>query len=71
MEGGHVSYIHHAYTKPCTTTNTIIQQKQEIHATLVAPLPKGVRLTAVFDSCHSGSVLDVRDDRLCVVWLLM
>lgn len=25
----------------------------------MAPLPKGVRLTAVFDSCHSGSVLDL------------
>jgi hypothetical protein len=26
---------------------------------LVAPLPKGVRLTAVMDCCHSGSVFDL------------
>jgi len=30
-----------------------------IHDTLVKNLPEGVRLTAVFDSCHSGSVLDL------------
>jgi hypothetical protein len=26
---------------------------------LVKPLPKGCRLTAIFDSCHSGTVLDL------------
>ncbi|KAI0241918.1 Ca(2+)-dependent cysteine protease, partial [Massospora cicadina] len=26
---------------------------------LIRDLPKGVRLTAIFDSCHSGSVLDL------------
>uniref|UniRef100_I2CPA5 Metacaspase n=1 Tax=Nannochloropsis gaditana (strain CCMP526) TaxID=1093141 RepID=I2CPA5_NANGC len=31
----------------------------EIHAILVAPLPAGVRLTSVFDSCHSGSAMDL------------
>lgn len=31
----------------------------ELHARLVAPLKPGVRLTALFDSCHSGSVLDL------------
>lgn len=31
----------------------------EIYAHLVKNLPEGVRLTAVFDSCHSGSVLDL------------
>ncbi|ONH66585.1 Metacaspase-1 [Cyberlindnera fabianii] len=31
----------------------------ELHARLVQPLPAGVRLTALFDSCHSGSVLDL------------
>ncbi|KAH9942137.1 peptidase C14, caspase domain-containing protein [Epithele typhae] len=30
-----------------------------IHKVLVASLPVGCRLTAIFDSCHSGSVMDV------------
>lgn len=31
----------------------------EMHAIMVAPLPPGVRLTAIFDSCHSGTALDL------------
>lgn len=31
----------------------------ELHKMLVQPLQKGVRLTAVFDSCHSGTALDL------------
>ncbi|OCH91748.1 hypothetical protein OBBRIDRAFT_791973 [Obba rivulosa] len=31
----------------------------EMHRLMVDPLPVGCRLTAVFDSCHSGSVLDL------------
>lgn len=31
----------------------------EINATIVRPLPYGVRLHAVIDSCHSGTVLDL------------
>ncbi|KAK3392864.1 metacaspase-1 [Podospora didyma] len=31
----------------------------DIHAHVVTPLKAGVRLTAIFDSCHSGSVLDL------------
>ncbi|KAF7327712.1 hypothetical protein MKEN_00350700 [Mycena kentingensis (nom. inval.)] len=31
----------------------------EMHAIMVAPLPHGCRLTAIFDSCHSGSALDL------------
>ena len=31
----------------------------EIFDILVAPLPKGVRLTAITDCCHSGSVFDL------------
>ncbi|PPQ75248.1 hypothetical protein CVT26_014813 [Gymnopilus dilepis] len=31
----------------------------DLHDTLVKPLPPGCRLTAVFDSCHSGTVLDL------------
>jgi metacaspase-1 len=31
----------------------------ELHELIVRPLPAGVRLTAVFDSCHSGSVMDL------------
>ncbi|KDR79563.1 hypothetical protein GALMADRAFT_243660 [Galerina marginata CBS 339.88] len=31
----------------------------ELNQALVAPLPSGCRLTAVIDSCHSGTVLDL------------
>ncbi|KAI0594080.1 caspase domain-containing protein [Biscogniauxia sp. FL1348] len=31
----------------------------QLHQVVVKPLQAGVRLTAVFDSCHSGSVLDL------------
>lgn len=31
----------------------------QLHAIMVAPLPPGARLTAIFDSCHSGSCLDL------------
>lgn len=29
------------------------------HTLLVKPLPAGCRLTAIFDSCHSGTVMDL------------
>jgi len=31
----------------------------QMHSILVSPLQPGVRLTAIFDSCHSGSALDL------------
>lgn len=31
----------------------------EMHEILVRPLPRGVRLTCIFDSCHSGTALDL------------
>jgi hypothetical protein len=31
----------------------------EIHRIMVMPLETGVRLTAIFDSCHSGTALDL------------
>ncbi|TFK47431.1 hypothetical protein OE88DRAFT_804644 [Heliocybe sulcata] len=31
----------------------------DLHKILVHPLPRACRLTAVFDSCHSGSILDL------------
>jgi len=31
----------------------------DLYTALVAPLPTGCRLTAVFDSCHSGTVLGI------------
>ncbi|KAJ7477357.1 caspase domain-containing protein [Mycena latifolia] len=31
----------------------------ELHSIMVKPLPPGCRLTAIFDSCHSGTVLDL------------
>jgi len=30
-----------------------------MHDTMVKPLPPGCRLTSIFDSCHSGSALDL------------
>lgn len=30
-----------------------------MHEILVKPLPRGCRLTAIFDSCHSGTALDL------------
>ncbi|RUS12462.1 peptidase C14, caspase domain-containing protein [Endogone sp. FLAS-F59071] len=37
--------------------NTIIDD--EMHDIMVRPLPPGCRLTAIFDSCHSGTALDL------------
>lgn len=34
-------------------------EDDELHARLVRPLPMGCRLTALFDSCHSGTALDL------------
>lgn len=31
----------------------------EMHSIMVKPLLPGVRLTAIFDSCHSGTALDL------------
>ncbi|KAK0213413.1 caspase domain-containing protein [Desarmillaria ectypa] len=31
----------------------------EMHAIMVKPLPRGCRLTALFDCCHSGTALDL------------
>lgn len=31
----------------------------EINAAIVRPLPRGVKLHAIVDSCHSGTVLDL------------
>jgi len=39
------------------TTGIIVDD--ELHKLLVEPLPPGCRLTCVFDSCHSASVLDL------------
>ncbi|KIY50851.1 hypothetical protein FISHEDRAFT_38321 [Fistulina hepatica ATCC 64428] len=33
--------------------------QQDMHSLMVKPLPAGCRLTALFDSCHSGTVLDL------------
>lgn len=31
----------------------------QLHSIMVSPLPPGARLTCIFDSCHSGSALDL------------
>ncbi|KAJ7633411.1 caspase domain-containing protein [Mycena polygramma] len=44
----------------------------ELHKTLVKPLPLGSHLVAVLDTCHSGSLLDLkhyRCNRVPVPWL--
>lgn len=43
---------------PCDFEESKQILDDDIHALLVAPLPVGVRLTAVMDSCHSGSALE-------------
>ncbi|KAF7337815.1 Metacaspase pca1 [Mycena venus] len=43
----------------------------ELHASLIQPLPSGSRLVAVLDTCHSGSLLDLkhhRCNRVYVPW---
>ncbi|CAG8482681.1 6340_t:CDS:2 [Diversispora eburnea] len=40
-------------------TNGQIVDDVEMHHMMVDPLPAGVALTAIFDSCHSGTVLDL------------
>lgn len=44
----------------------------EINATIVRPLPRGAKLHAIIDTCHSGTILDLpfvcRMDRF-VLWL--
>lgn len=44
---------------PCDheTAGTIVDD--DLHKLLVAGLPQGVRLTAIMDCCHSGSVFDL------------
>lgn len=32
---------------------------QDLHKILVKHLPPGVRLTVIFDSCHSGTAMDL------------
>lgn len=47
----------------------------EINATIVRPLPLGVKLHAIIDACHSGTVLDLpflcRMDGLVLVLTLL
>jgi len=53
-EDGHDEVI---YPVDFKTAGAIVDD--EIHFTVVKPLQAGVRLTAIFDSCHSGSVMDL------------
>ncbi|KAJ7121966.1 caspase domain-containing protein [Mycena crocata] len=44
----------------------------ELHEKLVAPLPSGAHLVAILDTCHSGSLLDLRHyrcNRVPVPWI--
>lgn len=46
----------------------------EINATIVRPLPRGAKLHAIIDACHSGTVLDLpflcRMDRFVLIFYL-
>ncbi|KAK3328795.1 caspase domain-containing protein [Apodospora peruviana] len=53
-EDGHDEVI---YPVDFKTNGHIVDD--ELHFIVVKPLQAGVRLTAIFDSCHSGSVLDL------------
>ncbi|KAF9295750.1 Ca(2+)-dependent cysteine protease [Linnemannia elongata] len=44
---------------PLDHKETGVITDDELHTMLVKALPPGVRLTAVFDCCHSGSALDL------------
>ncbi|KAH9923400.1 peptidase C14 [Epithele typhae] len=46
------------------TTNKRMVLDNELRRRLVDPLPTGAHLTAIFDSCHSGTMLDL-DHYLC------
>eukprot|EP01117_Protostelium_nocturnum_P004935 TRINITY_DN1789_c0_g1_i1.p1 TRINITY_DN1789_c0_g1~~TRINITY_DN1789_c0_g1_i1.p1 ORF type:complete len:421 (-),score=166.98 TRINITY_DN1789_c0_g1_i1:301-1563(-) len=44
---------------PCDYTQAGQLVDDELHQILVKTLPTGVRLTVIFDSCHSGTALDL------------
>ncbi|ORX61218.1 Metacaspase Yca1 [Piromyces finnis] len=44
---------------PCDYTENGQIIDDEIYKLLVEPLPKGCKLTAIFDSCHSGTIMDL------------
>ncbi|CAO1621815.1 unnamed protein product [Parajaminaea phylloscopi] len=44
---------------PLDFQSTGQMEDDELHAIMVRPLPMGCRLTAIFDSCHSGTALDL------------
>ena len=42
-----------------TCSPSLTHPHQELRRLLVDPLPVGSKLTAVFDACHSGTLLDL------------
>lgn len=44
---------------PCDYSTSGVIVDDELHDILVKSLPEGVRLTVLFDCCHSGSILDL------------
>jgi len=44
---------------PCDYQQSGQINDDTIHKVLVSSLPAGVRLTAIFDSCHSGTIMDL------------
>ena len=58
-----VDHARHAGTDVKTTERRMIIDN-ELRRLLVDALPVGAHLTAIFDSCHSGTMLDL-DHYLC------
>ncbi|KAH8618138.1 Caspase domain [Trypanosoma vivax] len=70
---GHGTQTKASTTRPRSSTNVSsrgLREKRlhpdnDIHKVLLSRLPAGVRLTAVFDCCHSGTMMDLAFKYAC------
>ena len=54
-----VCYVWRHISRHLIILSTHTHTPQDLHKILVKHLPPGVRLTVVFDSCHSGTAMDL------------